>query len=122
MRVSLPPGAMLALFPVCARWRGSAIVKSLRSFADDSAADEPFQLTQCAVVRSRYKTDCIAHRVGPTGPTDAMDVILGVHRKVKVHHVRNPVDVNPARGNICCHEHADGTGLEILQGAQALAL
>ena len=51
-----------------------------------------------------------------------MDVILRVHREIVIHHVRNPIHVDAARGNVGRDQNADGAGLEILQRAQPLIL
>ena len=56
------------------------------------------------------------------GAADAMHVILRVHRKVVIHHVRNAVHVDAARGDVGRDEHAHRAGFEILQGAQSLVL
>ena len=56
------------------------------------------------------------------GPPDPMDVILGVHRKIVIHDMRNSVHVDPARRDVCGHEHPNGPGFEILQSAEPLIL
>ena len=58
----------------------------------------------------------------PARAPDAVDVILRLHREIVVHHVRNAVHINPARGNIRGHQHADRAGLEIFQRPQPLGL
>ena len=118
-------GLTMALFAplrVRAGWRGRLIVESFGSFSHNPPSDKPLQRTQRAIVGRCDEADRIAHRVGPPGPADAMDVIFSVHREIEIHHVRNPVDINPARGDIGRHQNADRPRLEILQRAQALAL
>ena len=45
--------------------------------------------------------------MGAAGAPDAMNVILRVHRKIVIHHVRNPIDVDAARGDIGRDQNAD---------------
>ena len=101
---------------------GGRVIESLRALAHDAASDKPLQRPQLAVIFRRHKTDGIAHRVRPACPSDAMDVILRVHREIVVHHVRDAVHVNAARRDVRRHEHAHRTGLEILQRLEALVL
>ena len=68
-----------------------------------------------AVVLRGDEADGVADGVRAAGAADAMDVILRVHREIVVHHVRDAVHVNAARGDVRRHEHAHGAGLEILQ-------
>ena len=63
------------------------------------------------------ETDRIADGMGAAGPPDAMNVILRVHREIVIHHVRNPIDIDAARGNVGRDQNADGAGLEVLQRA-----
>jgi len=74
------------------------------------------------VIFGRDEADGVAHRVGAARAADAVDVVLGVHRKVIIHHVRDAVHIDPAGCNVSRDQHAHGAGLEILQGAQALVL
>ena len=98
------------------------IIKSLRPFPHDAATDEAFKRTEFAVVLGRDKADGVANRVRTSGAADAMDIILGVHREIIIHDVRNAVHVNAARGDVCRHEHPHGTGFEIFQRLEPLVL
>jgi hypothetical protein len=51
-----------------------------------------------------------------------MNVILGMRRKVKVHHVRNPFDINPTSGDIRGNKNANRPSLKITKRANALIL
>ena len=53
---------------------------------------------------------------------DAVDVVLGRHRHVEVHHVPEIGDVDPARGEVGRDEHAHFAALEVGQRAGALRL
>jgi len=102
--------------------RSGVVIKSLSAFPDQSPADKSFQRAQRGMIlRSREAegfTDC---QRAPR-PSDPMDVILRVFRKVVVHYMRDSVNVNAARGNVRRHEHAHRAALEILEGPQALVL
>ena len=58
----------------------------------------------------------------PTRPANPMDVILGVHREIVVHHMRDTIHINPPRRDVRRHQHPHRAGLEILQRPQTLAL
>src|ERR1700730_10760669 len=103
--ISRRPGLHLrrslsALSPasLVARRAGGVVIKSFRAFPHDAAADETLERPQRPVIFRRYETDCVADGLGAPGPSDAVNVVLRVHRKIVVHHVRNPVDIDPARG------------------------
>ena len=61
--------------------------------------------------------ECDRHtgRTGPAGPTDPVHVGLVVVGALVVDHVRDPVDVDAAGGDVGRHEHVDTTGAETLQ-------
>jgi len=89
----------LSLVWVARRSRG-IVVKTLRFFTNDTPADEPLQRTQFIMVFGSDKTDGVAHGMGAAGAADAVDIILRMHRKIIVHHVRNAVHVNAARRDV----------------------
>ena len=59
-----------------------------------------------ALIFRRNEADRIADRVRAAGASDAMDVILRVHREIVIHHVRDPIHIDAARGDIRGHQHA----------------
>ena len=61
------------------------VIKSLRPLPHDAATDEAFERAEFAVILGRDKTDGITHRVRASGASDAMNVILDVHREIVVH-------------------------------------
>ena len=91
-------------------------------FPHDAATDETLERTQRPLIFRRNETDRIADGVRAAGATDAMDVILRVHREIVVHHMRNPVHIDAPRGDVGRHQNADRAGLEILQRTQPLVL
>src|SRR5260370_40643393 len=87
--------------------RSGWIIEPFRSFANEATANEAFEVTQRrAVVRSR-EADCIADCMRPAGAPNAMHVILGMHRKIVVHHVRNAIHINAAGRDIRSDQYAD---------------
>src|SRR2546423_11717052 len=113
---ALSPAALIA------RWSGGVVIKSFRAFPHNSAADETLERTQRPVILRRDETDRIADGQGAPGASNTMDVVLRVHREIVVNHMRNPVHIDPARGNVRGHENADGAGFEIFQSTQPLVL
>src|SRR3954463_7832398 len=115
---------MAALSPplVFARWRGGVVIKTFRAFPDNAAPDETLERTQRPVIFRRDKADRIADGKGAAGAANAMDVILRMHREIVVHDVRNPIYVDPARGDVGRDEDTHGAGLEILQCPEPLVL
>ena len=84
------------------------VVEVLRTLADDSAADEPLESPEILLIFRGDETDRIANRVRPSRPADAVNVVLGVHGEVVVHHVGDAVHVNAASGDIRRHQDAYG--------------
>ena len=88
----------------------------------DTPANELLKGTQGRSVFRSDKTDSVTHSFRSTGPANAMNVILGMRRKVKVHHVRDPFDINPTSGDIRGYKNANRPRLEITESANALIL
>ena len=86
------------------------------------APDETLERTQRSVIFRRDETDRIADCVRAAGASDAVDIILGVHREIVIHDMRDPIHIDAARGDVGRHEHPDGAGFEILQCAEPLIL
>ena len=95
------------------RGSGGVVIKSLGTFAHDAASDETFERAEFAVIFICDEADGVADGVRAPGASDAMDVILDVHREIVVHYMRDAVHVNAARGDVCGDKHAHCAGLEI---------
>ena len=121
-RSLLPISAALAPLLLRSHGRGLTVAKALRFFPHDAAADETLERIERAVILRRDKADRVADGVGAAGAADAMDVVLGVHREIVIHDVRNAVHVDAARGDVGGHEHPHGAGLELRERAQPLVL
>ena len=59
---------------------------------------------------------------GAPGSADAVDVIFRRGRDVEVDDVRDQIDINPPRGDVCRHQHAAAAALETAQRGFALRL
>src|SRR5690242_11389717 len=108
------------------RWRfggrGGCVVEFFGTFAHDPAADKAFERAQGVLILRRHKADGIAHRVRAARSADAVNIILGVHGEIIIDDVRDAVHIDAPRGDVGGDQHAHGTRLEILQGAQSLVL
>jgi hypothetical protein len=51
-----------------------------------------------------------------------MNVILGMRRKVKVHHMRDPFDIDSTSGDIRGDKNTHRPSLKITESANALIL
>ena len=76
-------------------WRRSLIViETFRLFSDDPAADETLERTQRPLIFRRNKADRITDGVRAAGASDAMDIILRVHREIVIHDMRDPIHID----------------------------
>src|SRR2546430_8597294 len=66
--------------------------------------------------------DRLTARSGPTGATDAMNVIFRHAGELEIHDVRQVFDIKPARGDVGRHQHADLSRLEIGERLEAFRL
>ena len=98
------------------------IIEPVGFLSHNAATDEALERTQMPLVFRRDKADGIADGVRATCPADSMHVILRVHGKIVIHHMRNAVDIDAAGGDVSGDEDAHCSRFEILQGAQALIL
>jgi hypothetical protein len=88
----------------------------------DGATDEALKGFERIAVLTGQKRDSHPVHVGPPGTTDAVNVIFGVGRKVKINDVGDSVYVDSAGRDIGGHENTDFSILEILQSAGPLVL
>src|SRR5690348_4029027 len=96
------------------RRRSRIVVKALSSFAYDSTSNKTFERSQLRMILRGHKADRVANGLGTAGASDTMDVILGMHREIIIYNMRDSVDVDSTRGDVGCHQHADGSRFEIL--------
>ena len=75
-----------------------------------------FDVAHLALITER---DCDTRFPLAGGPADAMDICLWLHRHVEVNDVCDVGDVNAARRDIGCNQHADMAIREVVQGALA---
>ena len=112
----------LAPAPFFARGRGSIVIEAFCAFPDDASPDETLERTQRSVIFRCDEADRVTDRVRAAGPSDPVDVILGVHREIVIYDMGDPVHVDPARRDVRSNQHADDPRFEILQRAKALIL
>jgi hypothetical protein len=108
--------------PFVARGRGRVVIETFGALPHYAATNESFKRAQRSVILWGDKADRVANGMGATGASDAMNIILRVHRKIVVHHMRDSIHVNATRGDVGRDEDTDGAGLEILQRAHQLVL
>jgi hypothetical protein len=101
---------------------GAGIIESFGAFTNQATTDKSLQRAQFTVIFRSHKADGVADRIRAASASNAMNIVFDVHWKIVVHHVRNAVHVNAARGDIGGHQNANRTGFEILQCFQALIL
>jgi hypothetical protein len=100
--------------PLVARRRSLIVIETFRLFAYDPAADETLERTQRSLIFRRNKADRITDGVRPAGASDAMDIILRVHREIIIHNMRDPIDIYTSRCDVRSHQHSHRTRLQIL--------
>lgn len=101
---------------------GLRILKAFGTFANDAASDEFLERSELGLILRGDEADRITDSVSASRTTDSMYVILGMHREVEVHDMRNPIDINTPSRDIRRHKHTHRTGLEIFQRTQSLTL
>src|SRR5438105_308974 len=98
------------------------VIEAFRPFPDNAAPDETLERAQRSLIFGCNKADRIADGVRAAGASNAMDIILRVHREIVIHHVRNPIHIDAARRDVGGDEDTDGAGFEILQRTEPLVL
>ena len=80
----------------------------------DGAANKAFEGFEGIPVLASKKRYRHPVHVGPTGPTDTVNVILGVGWKVKIDDMGNPFDIDSTGSDIGSHQDPNLAILEIL--------
>jgi len=82
--------------------------RAQRKFGPRQASpEELLQLAKGGVIVRRHKTNRVAYRHHPSGPSNPMHVVFGLRREVVVDDVRDAVNVDASRGYVRGHQHAD---------------
>lgn len=102
--------------------RGQDVIEILQLKLRDFLADETLDGAEIFEFLNGHEREGIAHFLGATGAANTMDVILGMLRHVVVDHVRDTLDIKPARGDIRRHHHLVLAGLESFERFDAFAL
>jgi hypothetical protein len=79
------PAFSPASFVAC--WRSRVVIEAFRPFSHNAATNETFQRAQRSLILLGNKADCVADGMRATGASDAMDIILRVHREIVVHYM-----------------------------------
>ena len=99
-----------------------AIGRKIGKFRDAKLfADKPFDTPYPVLLLWQDKRDRVPLGSSSRRTTDAMDVILGLPGEIVVHHKLDAANIDAARGNISCDEHAILAGFEPLQCFSPLA-
>ena len=88
----------------------------------DRMAQDAFDVAQHPVLVDADERDGLAVDASASRSPDAMHVVLGDHRQLEVHDVRQRVDVESACGHFGRDEDRVAIGLEIGQRANSLRL
>ena len=97
-------------FAVCmARHDTLAVIESFDAISLDRFARRLLEQPYVLFIFRRDEADGVAFRFRAAGATDAMNVVLGMHRKIEVDHVRDAFDVDAARGDVSGNKHAYAT-------------
>src|SRR6185503_4174050 len=88
----------------------------------DRALGQALDVAEIGALAAVAERDGHAFGAGARSAADAMDVGLGHVRQLVVHHMRDAVDVDAARGDIGRDEHARTARAEALERALARIL
>src|SRR5205823_3088026 len=64
------------------------VVEAFRPFSHNAAPDETFERAQRRLIFGRNEADRITDGVRAAGASNAMDIILRMHREIVIHHMR----------------------------------
>ncbi len=87
--------------------------------ADAEPSGELTHLVALARADKRHSDSSVA---SASGSPDAVNVGVMVSWRIEVDHVRDPVDVDPARRDVGCDKRVNVSGLKARQSPLALAL
>ena len=97
-------------------WNPGTSTRSMRFLISRSIGRHGFHVLR------RDQRDRLAGQSGAAGAADAVHVVLGRMRHVEVDHLRQPLDVQPARGDVGGDQHRGLARLEVLERRLALGL
>src|SRR3954452_18399857 len=86
------------------------------------SSEEPLDVPDELGLVDTHERDRVAADTGPARAADPVHVVLGHHRELEVHDVRERLDVDAARGDVRGDEDVGTSGLEVVEGADPLAL
>ncbi len=98
------------------------VIKAGQLTAMQMLTDDLLQATKLTEIFAGDESDRDAGGKRAPRPTDTVDVIFQLVRKVEIDDVRDAVDVDTARGDVGRNQDPDFAVLESLQGTLTLAL
>ncbi|VVE71164.1 hypothetical protein PPN31119_03838 [Pandoraea pnomenusa] len=104
------------------RHRMRVRLEAWNHLALDGPFDETFDLREQLMFVHADERHGFAIRPCATGAADTVHIVFRDFRQVEVHHVRQLVDVDPARGDVGGDQHLERAALELGQRARAGAL
>ena len=88
----------------------------------DRLLQQAFDVAQQAMLVDAHQRHGVARAAGAAGAADAVHVVLRHVWQLEVHHVRQLVDVEAARGDVGGDQHVELHALEVGQRPRARAL
>jgi len=104
------------------RRRGKRVVEVGESLAFDWSTHDPFELSDYVVVVRCDERERVACALRAPRAPDAMDVGVGGIGHVVVDNVRDAVNIETARRNVCGDHDVKVSAFEAVQGVLALSL
>jgi len=92
-------------------------MKRLRRIDGDRLADQLLDRLPGSLLLRRAEADRHATGAGPPGPSDPVDVTLGLVRHIKIDHVAQAFDIDASGGHIGGDQDVHLTSFEGLQDA-----
>src|SRR5262245_44968282 len=88
----------------------------------DPSVQKTFDIAEQRLFFSRHQRYSLTGVSRSSGAPDAMDVVLGDHRKIKVDDHRQVIDIEAARRDVSRNQNAGPPKLEILKGTRSRVL
>jgi hypothetical protein len=103
-------------------WCSSGVVEVWQSLAFDWSTHNTFESPDHVVILRRDEREGIASTLRASCSSDAMDVSIGGIRHIVVDDVRDALNIQSARRNICSDHDGEMACFETVQSALTLSL
>lgn len=104
------------------RRRGDGVIKIREELPREWSSHDPFECPDHVVILRCDQSESIAVTMGAPCATDTMDVGIGRIGHIVVDHMRDALNVEPARRDVRGDHDMEMPGFEAMQGALALSL